>query len=151
MQCSHLFGSVFSLQCSDCRTSESESGSRKRDTDLAFMLCMFYTEPCISCVMISSGRATYCISRNLVHSLKAKSVLFQPFQGARSNPFLMVLNFPPKISLSILLFFRMPVPHSLHSPAASDSWPRGANFPPRYVQPETSGRERRTRTEDGGF
>ena len=51
-------------------------------TDLAFMLCVFYAEPRISRVPISSGRAR-TISRNLVHSLKAKSVLKinTPFQG----------------------------------------------------------------------
>ena len=42
-------------------------------TDLAIKMCMFYAEPRISRVAISSGRAR-AISRNLVHSLKAKSV-----------------------------------------------------------------------------
>ena len=42
-------------------------------TDLAFMLCVFYAEPRISRVAISSGRAR-AISRNPVHTLKAKSI-----------------------------------------------------------------------------
>ena len=49
-------------------------------TDLAFMLCVFYAEPRISRVPISSGRAR-TISRNLVHSLKAKSVRTATSQG----------------------------------------------------------------------
>ena len=42
-------------------------------TDLAFMLCVFYAEPRISRVAISSGHSR-AISRNPVHTLKAKSV-----------------------------------------------------------------------------
>ena len=46
------------------------------NTDLAFMLCLFYAEPRIYRVGISSDHAR-AISRNLVHSLKAKSVHIQ--------------------------------------------------------------------------
>ena len=49
-----------------------EKGSA--NTDLALKMCVSYAEPRISRVMISSGRAR-TISRNPVHTLKAKSVL----------------------------------------------------------------------------
>ena len=42
-------------------------------TDLAIKMCVFYAEPHISRVAISSGRAR-AISRNLVHSLKTISL-----------------------------------------------------------------------------
>ena len=71
-------------------------------TDLAFMLCVFYAETRISRVAISSGRAR-AISRNLVHSLKAKSVCKTcEIEGPHNNLKTLTVSFktltPPTLS-----------------------------------------------------
>ena len=60
----------------------SEERREEACTDLAFMLCVFYAEPRISRIAISSGRSR-AISCSLVHSLKAKSVHFVKWQRCR--------------------------------------------------------------------
>ena len=51
------------------------------------LYCVFYAEPRISRVAISSGRGRErAISRNLVHSLKAKSV-FSRYEFIKKNTF----------------------------------------------------------------
>ena len=67
------------------------------------MLCVFYAEPRISRVAISSGRER-AISRNLVHSLKAKSVLHNVKSCRRSilvKGTVITLYFPIVLSLSV--------------------------------------------------
>ena len=92
-------------------------------TDLTIKIRVFYTEPRISRVAISSGRAC-AISRKLVHSLKAKSVIpvqissGHPVGSPPLSPSLSAAPFHFHLSAVTSLACRLPVDTWLSSPRA---------------------------------